>query len=178
MENIKEEFEKRNNTRDWFVEGGRVDGDTPEGYVYEDFTTDMCWTCFFDAYNTQRLRADTAEAERDALKDEVGQVKGEYDRAVNKVTAAERRIADLEGREVLAEAEGILTFMRSDSDGCGCCDGQHVFCRYFEGVRSFDDFSQNTRFRNDLEGRRFRISIELIPDAALNPNPEAESHGS
>lgn len=45
---MREEFEAANSHRAWFVHGGRVD-DGPEGYVYDDFTTDMCWTCWVDS---------------------------------------------------------------------------------------------------------------------------------
>lgn len=86
--------------------------------------------------NAQRLRADTAEAERDALKDEVGQVKGEYDRAVNKVTAAEQRIA--EQNELIKKAHAWV-----DHNNFGGWDAYEL--------------------RDQLA-------------AALNPNPEAESH--
>lgn len=53
MEEIKAKFEESNSQRAWFVSGGYVDADTPEGFVYGDFTTDMCWTCFFEAYSSQ-----------------------------------------------------------------------------------------------------------------------------
>lgn len=45
---IREEFEAANDHRAWFVYGGRTDSG-PEGYVYDDFTTDMCWTCWVDS---------------------------------------------------------------------------------------------------------------------------------
>jgi hypothetical protein len=70
----------------------------------KEFTTFSSGSSALDA---QRLRADTAEAERDALKDEVGQAKGEYDRAVNKLAAAEQRIAEL---------KSVLERMLEDDD--------------------------------------------------------------
>lgn len=105
-------------------------GSTGEWFFSEDDTqlTFECWTAASDA---QRLRADTAEAERDALKDEVGQAKGEYDRAVNKLAAAEQRIPEL------VELLGV----------CKCELFMHK--------------------NQELHARL---------DAALNPNPEAESH--
>jgi hypothetical protein len=45
---MRKEFEERNGHRAWFVAGGREDTG-PEGYVYDDFTTDMCWTCWVDS---------------------------------------------------------------------------------------------------------------------------------
>ncbi len=46
---IREQFEYSVSDRAWFVAGGMVEDDTPEGFVYGDFTTDMCWTCYFEA---------------------------------------------------------------------------------------------------------------------------------
>lgn len=47
---IKTEFENANNNRAWFKEECREDFDLEEGFIYEDFTTDMCWTCWFQAW--------------------------------------------------------------------------------------------------------------------------------
>lgn len=67
----------------------------------------------------------------------------------------------------MAVAEGVLTFMRSENEGshCTCCNGPHIFCRYFEGMSDFDDITRKARFRNDLEGRTFRLVLELLPAA-------------
>lgn len=46
MEKIREEFERVNSDRHWFVAGGRHDTSLEEGFEYEDYTTDMCWTCW------------------------------------------------------------------------------------------------------------------------------------
>lgn len=46
---LKKQFEEKNEHRGWFVAGGSSESDTPEGFVYSDFTTDMCWTCYFEA---------------------------------------------------------------------------------------------------------------------------------
>jgi hypothetical protein len=46
---LRKQFEEKNEHRGWFVAGGRSESDTPEGFVYGDFTTDMCWTCYFEA---------------------------------------------------------------------------------------------------------------------------------
>ena len=46
---IREQFEYSVSDRAWFVASGMVEDDTPEGFVYGDFTTDMCWTCYFEA---------------------------------------------------------------------------------------------------------------------------------
>lgn len=48
-EKLRQEFEAANSDRAWFVQGGTSESDTPEGFVYGDFTTDMCWTCYFEA---------------------------------------------------------------------------------------------------------------------------------
>ncbi|MFU3694165.1 hypothetical protein ACM7JD_25165 [Pseudomonas aeruginosa] len=67
--------------------------------------------------------------------------------------------------EIMAVAEGVLTFMRSEKDNsqCTCCNGPHIFCRYFDGMSDFDDITLKARFRNDLEGRTFRLVLELLP---------------
>lgn len=67
----------------------------------------------------------------------------------------------------LAQGVGILTFMRStgeDANRCACCEGDHVFCRYFEGLPDFNDLTQDLRHRNDLEGREFRVTVELLAE--------------
>lgn len=48
-EEMREEFESRVGDRAWFVPGGRADESLPEGFEYEDFTTDMCWTCWVES---------------------------------------------------------------------------------------------------------------------------------
>ena len=55
--------------------------------------------------------------------------------------------------------------MRSEKDNsqCTCCNGPHIFCRYFDGMSDFDDITLKARFRNDLEGRTFRLVLELLP---------------
>lgn len=47
-EQLRQEFEWSASDRAWFVHGGTVEDDTAEGFVYGDFTTDMCWTCYFE----------------------------------------------------------------------------------------------------------------------------------
>lgn len=102
MEEIKAKFEESNSQRAWFVSGGYVDADTPEGFVYGDFTTDMCWTCFFDAYSTQQLRADKAEADLKAMGERyqkdllLSRERWCYgNRADAKLAAAEQKISEL-----------------------------------------------------------------------------------
>lgn len=46
---LRKQFEEKNEHRGWFVAGGNSEIDTPEGFVYGDLTTDMCWTCYFEA---------------------------------------------------------------------------------------------------------------------------------
>ncbi len=48
-EKMRAEFESRVSDRAWFVPRGRVDASLPEGFEYEDFTTDMCWTCWVES---------------------------------------------------------------------------------------------------------------------------------
>lgn len=82
--------------------------------------------------------------------------------------------ADTEPVEVVARGEGVLTFMRSEgerSDACACCDGAHVFCRYLKGLPDFLDLTQAARSRNDLEGRTFRVTVEVLPSS---PEPEVK----
>jgi len=59
IEKMREEFEERNGHRAWFVAGGRKDTG-PEGYVYDDFTTDMCWTCWVDSRESLVIDLDAA----------------------------------------------------------------------------------------------------------------------
>lgn len=73
----------------------------------------------------------------------------------------------------MAQGVGILTFMRSTGEGanrCGCCEGDHIFCRYFEGLPHFNDLTEELRHRNDLEGREFRVTVEVL---AQQPAPVA-----
>ena len=46
---IREEFEQASADRAWFVAGGQAEYYSAEGYVYNDFTTDMCWSMWFEA---------------------------------------------------------------------------------------------------------------------------------
>lgn len=69
-----------------------------------------------------------------------------------------------------AQGVGVLTFMRDDKAhaGCACCPGgDHVFCRYFKGLPDFNDLTQDLRFRSDLEGREFRVTVEALPIFAV-----------
>jgi hypothetical protein len=81
---------------------------------------------------------------------------------------AENAAAQPQGEPVaLAQGVGVLTFMRStseDANRCACCEGDHVFCRYFEGLPDFNDLTQDLRHRNDLEGREFRVTVELLAE--------------
>lgn len=66
---------------------------------------------------------------------------------------------------LIAQSVGVLTFMRDEYEhaGCACCPGgDHVFCRYFKGLPDFNDLTENMRHRNDLEGREFRVTVELV----------------
>lgn len=79
----------------------------------------------------------------------------------------------------LAQGVGILTFMRStseDANRCGCCEGDHIFCRYFEGLPDFNDLTQELRHRSDLEGREFRVTVEALPLYAKQPAPVVIEH--
>lgn len=51
---IRDYFEKENGDRNWFRSGGLDDASCDEGYVYEDYATDMCWTTFFSGWQASR----------------------------------------------------------------------------------------------------------------------------
>lgn len=71
------------------------------------------------------------------------------------------------GNFPIVQGTGVLAFMRSEglgSDACACCPGSHVFCRYFMGLPDFNDLTQDLRQRNDLEGREFRVTVELVAE--------------
>jgi hypothetical protein len=68
---------------------------------------------------------------------------------------------------------GTIKLMRSESDDCACCDGNHVFTEYLE----LDDFKSvfPTHFRRDLDhwlqsvfrfkeldGERIEITAKII----------------
>lgn len=85
-EQLRQEFEWSASDRAWFVHGGIVEDDTPEGFVYGDFTTDMCWTCYFEGRRKSTsapLSPDHSGGgvgvvlpERDALHDLIAEVIG------------------------------------------------------------------------------------------------------
>lgn len=52
IEKARQEYEAENSDRAWFVSGGKPDDIAPEGFVYDDFTTDMCWTCWVGSRKT------------------------------------------------------------------------------------------------------------------------------
>lgn len=111
--------------------------------------------------DAQRLRADTAEAERDDLKNEVGQVKGEYDRAVNKLTAAEQSIAEL-----TKSFEKFRDVVR----GCERLASQYSPCIDAVDEGGGDDNDDPTLA---IFHRLYYAMFDA--DAALNPKPEAGS---
>lgn len=88
--------------------------------------------------------------------------------------------ASAEPAEVVVSGMGVLTFMRSEgrnAESCVCCPGAHVFCRHFKGLPSFNDMTEKARHRNDLEGRTFRVTVEVLPArAALDKATEGASH--
>lgn len=63
QQKIRSDFENANESRAWFVSAGRVDYDVEEGFVYDDFTTDMCWTCWFEACNFYKSNSPQGEEE-------------------------------------------------------------------------------------------------------------------
>lgn len=84
--------------------------------------------------------------------------------------------------EKLVEVEGVVRFMRSKRDRggeppCRCCDGgPHIFARgidcepepsIFKPLKKTkpDDWLYEALFRDDLEGRRVRVTMEVLPDA-------------
>ena len=46
---IREEFEIASADMAWFVAGGQDEYYSAEGYVYHDYTTDMCWSMWFES---------------------------------------------------------------------------------------------------------------------------------
>jgi hypothetical protein len=83
--------------------------------------------------------------------------------------------------EAIARGLGVLTFMRDEKAhaGCACCPGgDHVFCRYFKGLPDFNDLTQNLRFRSDLEGRQFRVIVELITEQPAPVAPDRPTHAN
>ncbi len=83
--------------------------------------------------------------------------------------------------ERVTEVEGVVTFMRSQSDGplfdaddCICCDGPHIFARCIDvepepgraaGVtrKHYSAWISDALFDNGLEGRRVRVVLEVLP---------------
>lgn len=66
---------------------------------------------------------------------------------------------------LIAQSVGVLTFMRDETSRrrCACCTGDHhVFSRYFKGLPTLNDLTENMRHRDDLEGREFRVTVELV----------------
>jgi len=101
--------------------------------------------------DAQRLRANTAEAERDTLQQELCKRAGDIGRLTGERDAAEQRIA--EQASILEEMATEMTLAISDSQ-----------------ISAAMTSIGRTRFLQLLQAHNAQI------DAALNPNPEAESH--
>lgn len=80
---------------------------------------------------------------------------------------------------VKTSVEGTITYARSDPPSrCICCPDSpsHIFCRYiqfdpFESIypehfgQGADEFiGTAVLYNNSLEGRRVRLTIEIIPE--------------
>lgn len=96
---LRKQFEEKNGHRGWFVAGGRSDDTGPEGFVYEDFTTDMCWTCYFEASA--------------ALQSTIAQLEDKLNKAID---------LDFQRRETIYTLTKALTDIRENSDDIGACE--------------------------------------------------------
>jgi len=54
-EQVKLEFETASSGRAWFRPEYHIDCDLEEWFIYDDFTTDMCWTCWFEAWKKYKI---------------------------------------------------------------------------------------------------------------------------
>lgn len=66
------------------------------------------------------------------------------------------------------ELKGIVRFMRSESDKCVCCKGNHVYCRYIEvGGKQTDMFAEIQSFiesaGDDIENKELTITLNYEP---------------
>jgi len=112
------------------------------------------------ALDAQRLRADTAEAELEVLKREVEcRISNEVN-AVEALAAAEQRIAKMS--ELLKKFFEFVE-MAPVSSGVCCCGSDTSQANHGDHM-AVDQWDRSV----SLWGREI--------DAALNPNPEAESH--
>ena len=105
-----------------------------------------------EAFDAQRLRADTAEAERDKWETRACSEATKLHEAEQKLAAAEQRIADMKGA-----LENLLDAY-SKPDYRICCSGHDCGCMGATNHQQAEHYAKEAL-------------------AALNPNPEAESHG-
>jgi hypothetical protein len=103
-------------------------------------------------------------------------------RQLDALPASSQPVLDAEGPEIVASVEGVVAFMRSEreeppADACVCCDGPHIFARGIDIEDEpgpgrerphFRDYISRALFDNSLEGRRVRVSLEVLPGAALS----------
>lgn len=91
------------------------------------------------------------------------------------------------GFVVKGSIEGTVKFMRSDASKpkvCICCEGPHIFCRYLDApapknpaFTALDWLLYDTILQhNEHEGRRVRVTVELIEEAAA-PTASAQAQG-
>lgn len=109
-------------------------------------------------FDAQRLRADTAEAERDALRTSKEAVEFNLNKVDRALLAAEQRIAELEA-DLLAR-NALL-------EELGCP---------FEPVEDLYVKINPPGIMAGLALDAYRRAISAKADAALNPKPEAGSH--
>lgn len=135
----------------------------------------------YEDRDAQRLRADTAEAERDSWKGMREQSRARNSKLRKKLSAAEQRIAELELPAARWNAFTNCSRIRffgwagyEEKDPYGNSPGNY---RHFGGefwtVHDAPprDFSAKETAHRILNG-----FADAAIDAALNPNPEAESH--
>ncbi len=62
------------------------------------------------------------------------------------------------------EFNGIVTFMRQESDSCVCCEGNHIYCRYVnfkENPKEVMKEMLDECTTKDKEGRRVTMEIKI-----------------
>lgn len=69
-------------------------------------------------------------------------------------------------------SEGVVVFQKSEDSSCICCEGAHVFSKrvdfedhtnfYGEPTSSSDELLQKFISYKNLEGKRIRVTIEVL----------------
>jgi hypothetical protein len=127
--------------------------------VHFELDSEGAWVAASD-FDAQRLRADTAEAERDALKDDVMSLSSIVEECWRERAAAEQRIAD---RDALLRSTSAQLWKA------------HIALNRLIELEPAHKVKLLTDTINTLAYAHKCIDLPHW-DAALNPNPEAESH--